>query len=182
MLGTGNDTSLTQFTQIGTYTGWTHIQAGSYHSLAIRDGKLWSTGLNSYGQLGHASSNVFLQIGTASDWSDISVSTTSNFALKTNGDLYAWGTNDFNQLGLTTSQANPTYVKSGVKKIDMGNSSSCIINNEGKLFVVGYNGQGELGLGDTLDRTSLTVVGLATDWVECQVLISSGAFIALKQS
>lgn len=182
MLGTGNSNNLTELTQIGTETGWTHIGAGDYHSLAIRDGKLWSTGLNSYGQLGHANSNVFLQIKTDSDWSDISVCLTSNFALKTNGDLYAWGTNDSNRLGLLNSSAIPTYVMSGVKKFDMGSGVSCVINNDGKLFVVGYNGEGELGLGDTLNRTSFTAVGLDTDWVACQATQAVTTIIALKQS
>lgn len=183
MLGTGNNTNLTQLTQIGTDTGWTHVEAGTYHSLAIRDGKLWSTGRNNNRQLGHADSNVFLQIGTDSDWIDISVFGDSNFALKTNGDLYAWGTNDFNKLGLIPSPITfATYIMSGVEKFDMGYSGSCVINNEGKLFVAGYNNEGELGLGDTLARTSLTVVGLDTDWAECQVVKSSGTFIALKQS
>jgi alpha-tubulin suppressor-like RCC1 family protein len=39
--------------------------------------------------------------------------------------------------------------------------------NGGKLFVVGENGDGQLGLGDTTDRTTLTQVGGsggATDW------------------
>jgi len=182
MLGTGNSTNLTELTQIGTETGWTHVGAGSYHSLAIRDGKLWSTGLNNNGQLGHADSNVFLQIGTDSDWSDISVYQDSNFALKTNGKLYAWGTNDYNQLGLLNSSTLPTYVMSGVKKLDMGFTVSCVINNEGKLFVVGYNGGGELGLGDTLNRTSFTAVGLDTDWVACQATQAGTTIIALKHS
>lgn len=182
MLGTGNSTDLTTLTQIGTETGWTHVGAGAEHSLAIRDGKLWSTGLNNSGQLGHANSNVFLQIGTDSDWSDISVYGYSNFALKTNGDLYAWGSNQYNQLGLLYSTAIPTYVMSGVKKLDMGFAASCVISNEGKLFVVGYNGGGELGLGDTLNRTSFTAVGLDTDWVACQVMQEATSIIALKQS
>ena len=36
--------------------------------------------------------------------------------------------------------------------------------NGGKLFVVGENGDGQLGLGDTTDRTTLTQVGSDTDW------------------
>lgn len=182
MLGTGNNTNLTQLTQIGTETGWTHIGAGDYHSVGIRDGKLWSTGLNNNGQLGHASSNIFLQIGTDSDWRDISVFSSSNFALKTNNNLYAWGLNDFNKLGLQYASESPAYVMGGVEKLDIGFSASCVISNAGKLFVVGYNGGGELGLGDTLNRTSFTAVGIDTDWVACQVVQSSQSIIALKQS
>jgi hypothetical protein len=36
--------------------------------------------------------------------------------------------------------------------------------NSGKLFVIGENGDGQLGLGDTTDRTTLTQVGSDTDW------------------
>ena len=60
--------------------------------------------------------------------------------------------------------------------------NSTVINNEGKLFVVGYNGEGQLGLGDTLNRTSFTAVGLDTDWVACQAMQVSLSTIALKQS
>ena len=36
--------------------------------------------------------------------------------------------------------------------------------NDGKLFVMGENGDGQLGLGDTTDRSTLTQVGSDTDW------------------
>ena len=36
--------------------------------------------------------------------------------------------------------------------------------NGGKLFVVGANGDGQLGVGDTSQRTTLTQVGSDTDW------------------
>ena len=36
--------------------------------------------------------------------------------------------------------------------------------NGGKLFVVGINGDGQLGLGDTTNRSTLTQVGSDTDW------------------
>ncbi len=52
------------------------------------------------------------QVGTDQDWKQVEAGLGHSFVLKTNGSLWAWGSNDYGQLGLghTTSQTTPVQV------------------------------------------------------------------------
>ena len=56
--------------------------------------------------------------------------------------------------------------------------SRLVVNSEGKLYAWGNNGSGQLGLGDTTQRTSPVQVGTDTDWLEAGC--TSGACAAIK--
>lgn len=57
-------------------------------------------------------------------------------------------------------------------------SSSAAILDDGTLWVVGTNSDGELGLGDTTNRTEWTQLGTDTDWAK--VYMGGGNFFAIK--
>jgi len=61
----------------------------------------------------------------------------------------------------------PTQVGSGTtwSTVSAGYSSSCAIRTDGTLWCWGYGGDGQLGLGDTTNRTTPVQVGAATTWV-----------------
>ena len=64
--------------QVGALTNWKKAVAGREHSVAIKtDGTLWTWGDNTIGQLGTGASSSTnysspVQVGTGTDWSDIS--------------------------------------------------------------------------------------------------------------
>lgn len=106
---------------------------------------------------------------------DANIYNTSAYALFNNGNLYTWGNNAVGQLGTgdTTFRGLPTLVQTGVTRVywdeSMGNGATdqCslfIRKTDGKIYATGYNGNGQLGLGNTTNRTSFTeVTGLGTD-------------------
>ena len=82
------------------------ISAGGFHSIALRgDGSVWSWGNNFVGQLGDGSlEEERVEPAQLLGLSDIlTVSSGSlrnhNFAVKINGMVWAWGSNEFSQLG-----------------------------------------------------------------------------------
>ena len=184
-LGLGDIVNRSSPVQIGTDTNWSKVAAGSIYSLALKtDGTLWAWGDNTIlatvvGQHGtndavtQRSSPV--QVGTDSNWTDIAAGSYSSFGLK-NGALYAWGSNFSGQLGLgdTTNRSSPVQVGTGTNWSYITTSRilgsvvvsqySCAIKTDGTLWSWGFNGSGQLGLGDTTNRSSPVQVGTDTDW------------------
>ncbi len=131
------------------------------------NGTLYAWGLNSNGQLGNGNTTtpttpikVHMPAGTTVN--DIAAGGYHSMASDTAGDLYAWGLNSYGQLGLapsdTTSESSPTLVDmpSGVSATQLaaGLYHSMAVGSDGKLYAWGYNADGELGRGGTLNRPS----------------------------
>ena len=155
--------------QLGTVS-WTNVYSTTSNSYAIKsDGTLWSWGTNTNGQLGlsdtlNRSSPV--QIGTDTNWSTVVASATGHaLALKTTGALYAWGFNQYNELGqnqivASTNTSSPVQVgSSSWTKISAGNNYSLAIRTDGALFAWGRNDWGQSGLNNNTPLSWTTVAG-----------------------
>lgn len=89
------------------------------------------------------------------------------FVLTSEGLLYAWGNNQYGQLGFkpdTTNSATPTNVNKPTiingswLKIAAGGKHSAAISTDGHLYTTGWNSRGQLGTGDTDNRFEWTEV------------------------
>lgn len=89
------------------------------------------------------------------------------FVLTNEGLLYAWGNNQYGQLGFkpdTTNTATPTNVNKPTivngswLKVAAGGKHSAAISTDGHLYTTGWNGKGQLGTGDTDNRDQWTLV------------------------
>ncbi len=118
-LGNGTTSGSSVPAQVGTGTNWESAKAGFFFSIGRKtDGTIWSWGQGTYHQLGlgAGTANVLVptQIGTENDWHAISVGTSSLFggAIKNDGSLWAWGYNNYSQLGdgLTVQLQVPTLI------------------------------------------------------------------------
>ena len=175
-LGDSTNTDRNSPVQIGTATNWASISAGNSHTIAIKaDGSLWAWGWNTYGQLGDgtygsqtANKNSPLQIGTATNWASISAGETHTIAIKTDGTLWAWGSNSNGQLGdgSSTSKFSPTQIGSANNwaRIDAGVFHTIAIKTDGSLWAWGNNNYGQVGDGTTNERYSPVQIGTATNW------------------
>ena len=116
-LGLGNTTG--QQTPMLVDTGWKAVAAGNLHSLGVKaDGSLWAWGDNYYCQLGlgervNLKELTPVRVGSASDWVAVAAGMDFSLGLRANGSLYAWGRNNFGQLGMgdTVDRNTPTLVR-----------------------------------------------------------------------
>ncbi|GAU89958.1 hypothetical protein RvY_02448 [Ramazzottius varieornatus] len=146
--------------------------AGSAHSLALSDvGQVFSWGHNNVGQCGRSSDEestctVPRLIKTLARHTVIQICAGEEFcvALTDKGEVYAWGSNSTGQLGLKHMNpvTSPTLVESlaglPIKEITSGGAHSLILTMSGTVFSTGKNDFGQLGLGDTINRSSFTAI------------------------
>ena len=130
-------------------------------------------GYNDYGQLGQwdrtpRSSPIFMP---QQDWVHVAMGNYETWALKNDGTLWAWGYNANGQLGQNNQvyHSSPVQVTSATDWADFsivegGNPNQFKIfrKRDGSWWGLGYNGYGQLGLNDTIPRSSPVQVGINT--------------------
>lgn len=178
-------------TQIGTATDWKLVAAGAYHSLAVKnDGSLWAWGLNVDGELGDGTSGfgankyVPTKIGSAT-WMSINAGTYHSVGIKSDGTIWAWGSNSYGQLGDGTKISRNIPTQIGItnnwKTLISGGYHTIGIKNDGSLWAWGNNEWGQLGIG-VFEYFKLvpTQIGTDTNW---QTLAAGGNHtIAIKNN
>ncbi|RZK86648.1 MAG: hypothetical protein EOO62_40470, partial [Hymenobacter sp.] len=150
--------------------------AGITHSLSIHaDGSLWATGDNAYGQLGiptsTASTNAWVQVGTATNWVQVAASDNHSLGLRADGALYAWGNNHYGQLGNPTNndtdQANPTptQIAGTYTQVAAGQYHCLGLRADGAVYAWGINAEGQLGntTNNGVDDANPTPTRVGTD-------------------
>lgn len=90
-------------------------------------------------------------------------------AIKTDGTLWTWGGNQWGQLGTgakVTHDSVPATVDPPSRWLSVacGWDHTLAIRSDGTLWSWGDNGAGELGVGDTRERTTPTRVSAAGGW------------------
>jgi alpha-tubulin suppressor-like RCC1 family protein/microcystin-dependent protein len=157
---------------------FTKVLTSSYWKLALlSDGSLWICGYaNNIAYLGipkNLKTAGFVKINTSIKFKDV------DFAVDNNGrdisiagigidnKLYTWGRNDAGECGhgSKTAISGPTLVESvktkDVKQVVMSANDGATCNmkvlfTDGTLWASGSNGQGQLGVKDNTEKTTLT--------------------------
>lgn len=123
------------------------VDGGYLYSLALKDdGTVWSWGYNYFGQLGIGKTKdellysllpVQLQIEKVKQ---IAAGSEFGVALKEDGSVWTWGSNENNQLGDGTKNNSnvPIKVLEGVKSIAAGNFHCLAIKEDGSVWQWGW--------------------------------------------
>lgn len=160
--------------QVVSDTSWAELVTGGRHTLALKaDGTLWAWGVNDHGQLGDGTFEnkvIPTQIGSDTDWTTVvTAGVDHSIALKNDGTLWAWGGNEFGQVGDGTFEIRnvPTQIGNGtnwsVKAASSGNHT-LIVKTDGTLWGWGNNDYGQLGDGTLEIKNIPTQIGNDTDW------------------
>jgi alpha-tubulin suppressor-like RCC1 family protein len=164
------------------------IFAGRDHNLAVRsDGSVWSWGYNRFGELGDGtgmSRNMPVRVvrlngSVLGNIVQVGAGANHSLALRSDGTLWAWGRNNFGQLGDGTfsarHRAGQVIGLSGVEQVAGGRQNSIAVTTGGEVYTWGENVYGQLGDG-TLSTTgrnapgkvaglaNVSVVGMGRDY------------------
>ncbi|XP_031633255.1 probable E3 ubiquitin-protein ligase HERC4 isoform X3 [Contarinia nasturtii] len=134
------------------------ISCGPVHSLFLVNGKLYSSGSNDFGQLGHQQprkrphqvENLENHVITK-----ICCGSSHSCAVNEWGNLWTWGSNSFGQLGygeFDTNEPQPKLAKKlatkNIVQIACGDHHNLALTNEGEIYAFGLNNYGQLGIGN----------------------------------
>ncbi|NEW04583.1 hypothetical protein GK047_00910 [Paenibacillus sp. SYP-B3998] len=189
--GASNSGNVVNFEKVSGLDHVSKIAAGGGHTLVLKqDGTVWSWGSNYNGELGNGSTVTSQtypqQVKLLDDIIDITAGAQHSLALSKDGTLWAWGRNDFGQLGIGTYDDHTTnYGKNipvkissidHVVQIAAGNIHSLALKDDGTIWSWGQNGNFQLGDGTTvLSRNTPTLVENLTHVTK----ISAGLFHSL---
>ena len=147
--------------------------AGQYYSMIVKkDGSLWATGYNGYGQLGLGDTtnrNTFTQVTTNinNDVEYVVCGDNHTMIVKKDGSLWACGWNTYGQLGINSSSTSThtTFVEvthnmddKNIKYLSCGYAHSVVVKNDGSVWSCGYNEYGQLGLNNNDNKYIFTQV------------------------
>ncbi|WP_181411094.1 Kelch repeat-containing protein [Nocardioides humi] len=172
------------------------IAAGGCHALALdAQGRVWAWGSNVSGQIGKGSTGgawVDTPVEVLDKVSTIGAGYLHSLAVRIDGTLWTWGDNATGQLGLgdTILRDAPTQVSAmgpgsigGVRAVSGGVGASYALTRDGKAWSWGANSTGDLGLGDTTQRTTPTRITTLGDGTTAgpvrQIIGASGGAAAL---
>jgi len=160
--------------------GWKQVTGGpGFAAGAIKmDGSLWVWGRNTgagfstpgiLGAIENAGLAPFQTVLGGNNWSQIAATYEGFGAIKEDGSLWTWGGGQYGQLGTgnTSNVTTPTQIGSSYdwKQISFSsNYSAHAVKTNGTLWTWGLNNLGQLGLNDTISRSSPTLVPSNIGW------------------
>jgi len=164
-------------TQVGSLTNWRNDISGSYLGIGTvkTDGTLWTWGSGQGGQLGLGDTTIRsspVQVGSLTDWKEVSMHMGYCHAIKTDGTLWGWGNNFHDSVGdgTSTNRSSPVQIGSltdwlHVVHIDGGAAiyGGLAVKTDGTLWWWGTDTP-QSGYGN--DNNSPTQVGSASDWTD----------------
>lgn len=148
-------------------TGIIDIAAGARHSVALKnDGTVWAWGDKDWGQVGDGTqgdgdpettvlgdyTTTPVQVSVLTGIKSIAAGDYFTLALRNDGTLYAWGRNDFGQLGINSTVDSPVPVAvdtstglTGVTAISVGDGHALAMKTDGTVWTWGRNSDDQLG-------------------------------------
>jgi alpha-tubulin suppressor-like RCC1 family protein len=120
----------------------------------------------------------------------VAAGTSHTLALKSDGAVWAWGSNGSSRLGdgSSTDRWSPVQVGTtgnwltNVAAISAGGSHSLAVKSDGTVWAWGYNLSGQIGDGSNVTRSTPVQVGTTGSWLTGVVAVAAGAShsLALK--
>ena len=167
---------------------WRQVEGGAdgYGGITT-NGKLYAWGREWDFQLGNNNDtgivSTEVQIGSDTDWLQLSIGSGYGMAIKTNGTLWGWGRNAYYNLGQnssTTPRQVPTQTGSDTNwaQVSVDTDGGAAIKTNGTLWTWGRANYYQTGQNSTTTVQVPTQVGTDTNWKK--VIRGQETLIALK--
>lgn len=157
-------------------------QSDGYTFAIATDSSVHATGYNIYGQLGLGDTTNRYQFNSVGMTADSITVGGQGFCayILSGGQVWAAGLNTFGNLGDGTTTNRNSFVRvvsgagapiGGVSRVISGGNSSnyntvYFLTSNKQLFACGYNAQGQLGTGDTINKSYATQVASGVDEIK----------------
>jgi uncharacterized repeat protein (TIGR02543 family) len=176
---TGNAYSISYSYRTIQVQRFNHLSGGVTHSFGMTtSGQLYAWGNNGFGQLGDGTTVnnstptliSFEGLQSGETIRDVFAGQYHTFAVTTNGRVYAWGRNDYGQLGddTTTNRSTPTLISfdgpnglndgETIRNVVADQDHSLAVTTTGRLYTWGRNNSGQLGDDTLVDNSTPTLI------------------------
>ncbi|GFO40077.1 rcc1 and BTB domain-containing protein 1 [Plakobranchus ocellatus] len=164
------------------------------HVVAIsKAGEVYSWGHNGYCQLGNGGSNpgctpALITPSLANRMiTKVACGSHHTMALSADGEVFAWGQNNCGQVGTgsTANQPTPRKITAVIGArvtigIACGQTSSMALMENGEVYGWGYNGNGQLGIGNNVNQPNPSKVQSLASVIITQVVCGYAHTLALS--
>ncbi|HEY1322246.1 MAG TPA: hypothetical protein VGF32_18465, partial [Streptosporangiaceae bacterium] len=151
----------------GLPPGIVQVAAGADHGAAVAaDGSVWTWGYNYHGQLGYPTLGVVMaptahRVPGLSGVKQVATGTSFTVALRSNGEVWTWGANNYAQLGDGTHTDRTTPARNlavyGMTQISAG-KRFVLARRPGSVWAWGSNSGGTLGNGSAVADSATPVL------------------------
>ena len=142
----------------------------------MEDGTVWSSGLNTAGQMGIGSVNKYnpalkktalpvgrsaVDIYTTKNGPDTDTNYANSYFILDDGSVWGTGSNTFGQIGngstwpyISTPQKMNLPAGTRAQSVQTGAGTTVVLTDEGKIYTIGNNSNGQLGDGTTTSSST----------------------------
>lgn len=156
-LGDGTLSTSPNARHVQSFEAFDAIDAGSAHTCALSAGDIYCWGANGAGQLGTGPltpSPTPVKVPSAESFVAVSVGGNTSCGLLADGTARCWGNggdgqrgNNSNVGGAAPVSVLPTPHGSDLTSISVGNTHTCVLDEDHRAFCFGNNSSGQLGTG-----------------------------------